>query len=337
MTSEDYQYAFLGGMRQDYCITHDGRVFLGVLGGNAVYAAVGAKHWSNSVGIISRVGSNYPIEWLDDLRHVGINVDSVLILPDPQNTLTFYAYLTTEERVDTNPPAHFLRIHHELPKELVEYRSSTEGQDARVELGPLAVRPADLPAHFGVIKAIHLAPADYLTHSSLPFQLREQGIRLISLDPSERYMDPGFQEELPALVHGLDAFLPSEAEASAFFRPMKMEIMEMAEAFGAMGCRLVVIKCGARGQFLWDSDSRRHWHIPAYPAEVRDVTGAGDAFCGGFLIGLHLTDSPLEAALRGSVSASLTVEGSGALYALQALPGLVQARLEALRPTLKEI
>jgi ribokinase len=337
MTSEEYHYAFLGGLRQDYCITHDGRVFLGVLGGNAVYAAVGAKHWNDSIGIISRVGSNYPIEWLDDLKQAGIDVDNVLILPDPQNTLTFYAYLSAEDRVDTNPPSHFLRIRHALPKELVEYRSSTEGQDARDQFGPLALRPADLPANIGVVQASHLAPADYLTHSSVPFQLRELGMRLITLDPSARYMDPGFQEELPTLIHGVDAFLPSEAEARAFFRPSKMEIMEMAEAFGSMGCRIVVIKCGARGQFLWDGDSRRNWHIPAYPAQVRDVTGAGDAFCGGFLVGLHLTDNPLEAALRGSVSASLTVEGSGALYALQAIPGLIQARLDALRPSIKEM
>ncbi|WP_322808043.1 PfkB family carbohydrate kinase, partial [Thermanaerothrix sp.] len=62
-----------------------------------------------------------------------------------------------------------------------------------------------------------------------------------------------------------------------------------------------------------------------------DPTGAGDAFCGGFLAGYRQTYDPLAAVLHGNVSASLVIEGSGPFYALEALPGLAQARLEALR------
>jgi ribokinase len=62
-----------------------------------------------------------------------------------------------------------------------------------------------------------------------------------------------------------------------------------------------------------------------------DVTGAGDAYCGGFMIGLAQTGDPLEAALRGSVSASLVIEGLSALYALETGPALAAGRLEELR------
>jgi hypothetical protein len=41
--------------------------------------------------------------------------------------------------------------------------------------------------------------------------------------------------------------------------------------------------------------------------------------------------------LYGSVSASLVVEGSGVFYALDALPRLAQARLEALHETVRKI
>ena len=68
MSSERIDYLFIGGLRTDYCITHDGQVLLGTMGGNAIYAATGAMVWSSSVGIISRVGSNYPEEWLDTSR-----------------------------------------------------------------------------------------------------------------------------------------------------------------------------------------------------------------------------------------------------------------------------
>ncbi len=72
-------------------------------------------------------------------------------------------------------------------------------------------------------------------------------------------------------------------------------------------------------------------HTPAYPSRVAPLPGAGDAFCGGFLVGLSETGDVLEAGLRGSVSASLAIEGVGALSAMGAAPGLPQARLEALQ------
>jgi sugar/nucleoside kinase (ribokinase family) len=327
-----FEFAFLGGLRQDYCITHDERVYRGILGGNAVYAAVGARVWSKSAGVIGRVGSNFPEQWLADLEKAGIDVRGVHILPEPQDTRTFYAYLSPEERVDTNPAAHFLRIGEHLPKELIGYHTSTNFQEQRDRFGPLAIRPDDLPEQIGKCQGAHLAPADFLSHLVLPLHLRQSGVKLITLDPSIRYMNPTFRLDLPSILRGLDAFLPSEAEALAFSQEKMADAWEMAEAFGAMGCRFVIIKRGARGQFVWDSEARRRWLIPAFPAHIVDVTGAGDSYCGGFLAALHETGDVVEAALHGSVSASLTIEGTGALFALDALPGLARARLESLRP-----
>ena len=337
MSVSECQYVTLGGMRQDYCITHDGRVLLGVLGGNAIYSAVGARLWTDTVGIVSRVGSDFPTEWSDQLSNSGINVEGIHRLSEPHDTCTFYAYLSQEERVDTDPASHFLRIGHPLPKALLDYRSSTEGQTKRDTFSSLAIRPTDLPAYIAMVSGAHLAPAHYLTHTTIPLRLRESGVRTVTLDPSERYMEPSFEKELPIIVNGLDAFLPSEKEAISYFRPLEKDIWQVAEAFGAMGCRFVVIKQGARGQSIWDNEAKRRWHIPAYPAKVYDVTGAGDSFCGGFLVGLEQTGDVVEAALRGSISASITIEGSGALYALDALPGLVYARLDALRPSVTQV
>jgi len=325
------EFAFAGGLRQDYCITHESRVFAGMLGGNALYAAVGAKIWGASVGLISRVGNDYPVAWLDQLRDRGFNLDGVRILPDPQDTRTFYAYISPDERVDTSPASHFLRVGHPLPKELLGYQHSTLQQDQRASPGPLAVRLEDLPAWIARCHGIHFSPADYLTHLTVPMHAREQGVKRLTLDPSVMYMDPGFRRELPGVLKGLDAFMPSMMEAEAFFRPQRLRVWEMAEAFAAMGCGLVIIKRGAIGQAVLDGSSGQRWSVPAYPARVADVTGAGDAYCGGFLVGLDQTGDPLEAALRGGVSASLVIEGTGALYALDALPGLAQARLHALR------
>lgn len=331
MPSKLIEFACVGGLREDYFITASGDVHLRKIGGNAVYAAVGARVWAEHIGLLSRVGSNFPAEWLEILAQRGLDTRGIKLLDTPQDSRTFYAYLSLEERVDTDPAAHFARLGREMPPELEGYQSSTEGQDERTRFTPLAVRPSEVPRSYLHAAGVHLAPCEFVVHNTLPASLRRGGVRLVTCDPSARYMQPAFAEEVKQVVHGLDAFLPSEKEVRSFFREAVSDLWQAAEAFAAMGARLVVLKLGARGQYVYEAASRCKWHVPAYPAKVRDVTGAGDAYCGGFLVGLAQTDDPVEAALRGSVSASLVVEGSGALYALDSAPGLAQARLESLR------
>jgi ribokinase len=111
----------------------------------------------------------------------------------------------------------------------------------------------------------------------------------------------------------------------------------MLSALGEFGCEIVVAKRGGRGQAVLDVQGKHKWEIPAYPARLADPTGAGDAYCGGFLAGLKKTYDPLQAALYGNVAASLAVEGSGALYALGVAPGLAQARLSAMNDLVREV
>jgi sugar/nucleoside kinase (ribokinase family) len=70
---------------------------------------------------------------------------------------------------------------------------------------------------------------------------------------------------------------------------------------------------------------------------VRDVTGAGDSYSGGFNVGLAETADPLEAALRGAVSASIIVENIGALNSLDVNPNLAEARLNSLRESIRKL
>jgi sugar/nucleoside kinase (ribokinase family) len=62
-----------------------------------------------------------------------------------------------------------------------------------------------------------------------------------------------------------------------------------------------------------------------------------DAFAGAFLVGYREDYDPVEAAVMGSIAASMVVEGSGVFYALEAMPGLMEARRDALRDLVREI
>jgi len=150
-------------------------------------------------------------------------------------------------------------------------------------------------------------------------------------------MNPTYWDDVPALLTGLTAFMPSEQELRSLFQGRSNDLWEMAEALSAYGCEIVVIKRGEGGQMVYVGSSRSRWEIPPYPARLVSTLGAGDAFCGGFMAGYRRAYDPLQAALYGNISASLVVDGHAPFYALDVLPGLPQARLESLRQAVRKV
>jgi sugar/nucleoside kinase (ribokinase family) len=326
-TSVDY--AFAGGLRVDTILTPDGCVYAGAIGGNAAFAAAGARAWGAAVGMIARVGANYPAAWWDTFAQAGIATDGVTRVPGVHDMRTFYAYLSQEERDDRNPAAHFARLGLPLPDDLAGYQTSTGGQEDLHAWAPLAVRPEDVPAAYAGLRAAHVAPAHVLTQLHLPGALRAAGARLVTLDPSERLMLPDQADTLRAVLADVDVFLPSEAEVHRGLPGV--ELWDAAAWLAAQGPAVVVIKIGARGQLVYLRETGARLAVPAAPAQVVDVTGAGDAYCGGFLVGYERTGDPLQAAQYGAVSAALAIEGVGALHAASA-PQAAQQRLKLFAP-----
>jgi sugar/nucleoside kinase (ribokinase family) len=167
--------------------------------------------------------------------------------------------------------------------------------------------------------------------------LKRGAVHTFVLDPAPATMTPKARRALPALLNGVTAFLTSQEELKNLFWGETHDLWRMAEAVSMYGCEYVIIKCGARGQLLYDVDTRRKWEIPAYPARIADITGAGDTFCGGFMAGYCKNYDPLEGVLYGNISASLKLEGSGPFYPMDVLPGLAEARLNVLKDMVREV
>ncbi len=336
---------FAGQLSRDYAILPAGKARLDVPGGNLLYAAAGFTVWEAELpeearaypGLLARAGEDYPQEWLDDFARRGFDIRGIRVLPEAIDLRSFYIYTDRNTRLTDDPVAHFARLGLPFPKALLGYRAPALAQDSRTRLGLVSLRQADIPADYLDAGSAHLCPLDYLTHSLLPAILRQSGFTTVTMDPSPGYMNPNFWNNVPALVSGLTAFLPSEEEIRALFHGRSNDLWEMAEALAVYGCEFIVIKRGESGQLLYDSSSHSRWEISAYPAHVFDLTGAGDAFGGGFLAGYRRAYDPLEAALYGNISASMAVEGPGPFYALDALPGLAQARREALREAVRKL
>ncbi len=133
-----------GGLRTDFIITLESEARLMEMGGNAIYAAAGARLWRDDVAIIGRVGDNFPQTWLAELRARGFDTRGIISIGGTQDHRTFYAYIDADTRTDTNPAAHFARIGVPLPDALRDYVHSTPGQDNPNSYEPLAVTPEDL-------------------------------------------------------------------------------------------------------------------------------------------------------------------------------------------------
>lgn len=333
------RYLIAGRMTRDYIIFPDGGVLLDVPGGNALNAAVGLAVWAPNPrpGVVARVSQEYPQEWLDKYSQAGLDLRGVSRVPDMQDLRTFTAFSDRVTRSNEDPVVHFARLGMTLPRPLLGYRSNRDQIDSRTRLLPSSLRQGDIPADFLDANAAHLCPLDYLTHSVLPAILRQRQFTTVTLDPAAGYMTPTFFEDVPALLTGLTAFLPSQEEALALFQGRSKDLWEIAEAMAFFGCEIIIIKRGESGQYLFDAASRTRWDIPSYPSRLVNPIGAGDAFCGGFLAGYRDTYDPLQAVLYGNVSASLVVEGNDPAYALDVLPGLPQARLEALKQSIRKV
>ncbi len=333
------RYILAGQLRRDFAIFPDGRVRLDVLGGNLPYAAVGLAVWEPDAhpGLVARVGEDYPQEWLAELQQRGFDIHGIRILPEALDLRSFYVYSDRITRNSDEPVSECARLGIPVPRPLLGYRAVQVAFDSRTRLTPTSLRQGDFPEDYQDAHAAHLCPIDFLTHSLMPAVLRQSGFTTVTLDPSAGTMTPSFWDDIPALVIGLTAFLPAEKELRALFHGRSTDLWEMMEALANYGCELIVVKRGERGQLLYDAGAHRRYEISAYPARLADPTGAGDAFCGGFLAGYRQTYDPVQAVLHGSVSASLVVEGSGPFYALDALTGLAQARLGALQESVRKI
>jgi hypothetical protein len=353
----DPTFVIAGRLRRDYLLPRppngtrnppQTRPLIDVPGGSLLYAASGLGVWTradtgttklhsetvktgiDSIGLLARAGEDYPHDWFLSFEKYGWDTRGIRLLAEDLDLRFFQATLSDQTIQHVNPVKHFARLGLPFPKSLLGYQPPVDQDNDRNASPPASPRPSDIPSDYLNARALHLCPLDYLSVIRLSFKFREASVGILTLDPSAAYMKATTLEDMRTLLQGLTAFLPSEEDLRTLFWGRTDDLWQMAEALGDCGCEFIVIKRGARGQMLYDCVGKKRWEIPAYPARLVDSTNAGDSFCGGFLAGYQKTYDPLRGVLYGNVSASLTLEGSGAFSAMEAMPGLAQKRLDSL-------
>ena len=174
-----------------------------------------------------------------------------------------------------------------------------------------ALRPEHVMASAGVFRdaSVLLVQHEVPVEASVTAAriARELGITVI-LNPAPARDDA---DELAALA---DWLVPNEVEAATLVgRP----VTDPDSAFGAAEALLprvrrgVVVTLGAAGAVAVEKDGARH-RVAPFPADVVDPTGAGDAFCAAFAVGLAEGRGVFAALRLASAAGAVAVGRVGA-------------------------
>jgi len=342
------KFLAVGNCTLDDVVTPDGRVSPRQLGGNAVYAAAGMRLWGVDVSLVSVVGADYPATWLEQLAAASIDVTAVTRIDEPHLLRSRAFYFPDGSRTDRIAearailPAHAGEIidleseytdtgsplHRRIWPTFCPDLSQWETVAQRASFAHFA--PGPLPcsrANAAFLKC--LSGDDVVISFDWPWwdwdqegQVDAELLRIVD------YLLPSIEE----LTLHADAAIGEEERGEH----SDGHVFEAARRLLDYGPSGVGVKMGARGMRLLLNGEQDWRQVPIYPAQVVDPTGAGDAFCGGFLVGLSRTGDPVRACLHGAVSASFIIEEFGVLHSLQVDATTANGRLHSLEQTLSQ-
>ncbi len=318
-----------GSLTLDNVVTAEGRQLPQSYGGNVLYSALGARIWHDAVGLVSRAGADFPAACVDMLAARGLRTEGIRRLDQRHGMNVAFCYRPDGSRVRAFPPEVIAAIAPQERQRFIDY--GIADVDTRFAIWTaFAPDGADIPDHWmPAIAALHCAAMPVQRHHAIAVRMRREADAWVQIDSpwyDERALG---RDEATGLFALLDAILPSEDDVARASpgRPIADTLAGMKH----QGAQCIVLKRGARGSRIFSTASAP-LDIPALPgAAVVDPTGAGDAFCGGFLAGIHLTGDPVQAALYGTVSASFAIAAPGIDGLLATSRDRAQQRLVVMR------
>ncbi len=266
----------LGTIALDRISTPAGRVEAAV-GGSAVFFCAAASLLSE-VRVVGVVGDDYPLLELDFLRERGVDFGGVAKLPGPS---FFWSGEYSED-----------------------FRSRTT---LETRPGVLADFDPRVPERWRHSTMIFLGNTD----PGLQIALldRTEGPALVVADTMNYWIEET-REALMRLLARIDVLLVNDEEAVQLSGAD--DLGEAAACIRSLGPSVVVIKRGEAGATLY-GEGWSHSCPSFAPDRLRDPTGAGDAFAGGFMgrlerDGRHDPVALCRAAAFGAAAGSFAVE-----------------------------
>ena len=271
-----------------------------VLGGAASYFCLSSALFA-PVRLVAVVGDDFPPVHRTLLEQRGIDLAGLQVRPGPTFRWSArYSGVRLEERLTLD-----------------------------TQLGVFADFHPTLPPRYQDSKLVFLANIQPELQLEVLAQARQA--EFIACDTMKLWLDTA-RPALERLFRRVHCVLMNDEEAVQFTG--ERFLPKAARAILAYGPKAVIIKRGEHGSLLFIGD--RVFMAPALPLEsIKDPTGAGDAFAGGFLGAIAragwIDDGILRRAmLYGSVLGSLAVQQFSVAGVAAADTGEVETRFSTL-------
>ncbi len=247
------------------------------LGGAAVYSAMAAKIFS-TVGIVSRVGDDFPGRFYSVLRKPGINTDGLKKVRGKSTTFS----------IDYDKDG------------MAVYK------DYALNVG-VYIRPEDIPKTYLGSKGFHIAPMAATKQEIFLDYLREktQGADCtISLNTHIGYFSR-YKKKIFELIPKVDIFTINDEEAICLTDTRRLEYA--LNALKKTEHNMIAVTIGVIGSMVIDDEMT--FFPSVYQPKIVDLTGCGDAFAGSFISSFVKTKDPLKSANIANSVASIVATG----------------------------
>jgi hypothetical protein len=182
-----------------------------------------------------------------------------------------------------------------------------QGRQQILHTASLPITVAAIPAEWRAAPVVHLGPILGETPEELVFAFPNA---LLGVTPQ------GWMRSWPDALPGPISYVPWQPAPPVLARIDALVLSiedvrgdEQLVASYAQHCALVALTRGAGGATLFIHGESHH--IPAFAADERDPTGAGDVFAATLFAQLHEIKDPLAAARYAAYAAAISVEGPG--------------------------
>jgi ribokinase len=159
----------------------------------------------------------------------------------------------------------------------------------------------------------------FVTQLEQPIAAAQRALEIARAGGAITILNPAPAADLPpGLLALCDYVTPNESEAEALTGlPVTTpdDALAAAKALLAKGAKAAVITLGGQGALF--HDGAQTVHVPVFDAgPVKETTGAGDAFTGGFAAALARGLDPVAAVRYGSATAGISVTRAGTAPAM---------------------
>ena len=244
-------------------------------GAAANVACVGAK-LGLKTSLVSAVGGDFKkSEYYKQMENLGINTDSLIIVPGEKTPTAFVLTDDNEDQI-----SYFY------------WGAAQEFAESKVPIN--AIKDTE---------AIHLATGDPNFNWKCSEQAKNEDI-LISFDPGQ---DLGIYDtkKLKEVIKNTTILFGNHHEIERILESLEVNL----DGLRTLGPKIIVKTCGSKGSIIYSNEEKIK--IEAVKREAVDPTGAGDSYRAGFLSRFLNGESLEESGKFASSVSSFIVEHQG--------------------------